>query len=1089
MKEKNSRAYLKWICFVIILTMMILSGLFIALPTLISSPWGQAQFLSFINKQIPGSLSANKIHMSWLGNQSIEGLQLKDPLGKPVLSIEKIAFDSSLLKLLTRGLESSNAQILSLNATIEETQPGWTNLHHSFGIERPNSAPHPTPVTISLKELQAYLHLTPSASEPITLQLHGKTQLDDILGQFAIDLACSGIDLAGCLKNKQEAINLDQTTVHFIANIQNFPVALLDQIIAVRNPKLAGMLQLALGDTLNLSVENSLKIKEQQADLALSIKSDKLNSTPLQLHLGKELTLVQPADVHLSLASTFIQQLIGNTQKLTLNRESELELQLNQFTVPIQFTDFQKETLAFSDAIKRSLIEASLTCHPLNISSSNFGTFDMRHFAMNVKGNPFSEMQYQASADLEYFNAKFLAKPATLNLTLNPVNINFSQLSQNDLSKFVFSGTVASEELSFNQKLAHHVAEITLKKLHIPWELDALSNKIRLNINGETLLGNDTAPGILKADLLIENWLANRQIDLKSAAINAKFQLQKIPTLLLRGFPKGRELSEFLGNTLDVTLNASVKGNNYLKGILNLEVNGEELYGHAALNIDKVVTLQNPAQPIQMQLTLTPKRFDLMRSLMINKALPLSLQEPAKMSFAIHSLSFPLHEILQPSEGQGHWLSKTGATIQFGLERLRLFDKQHQQKIAFENIVANVESATLTKKIRFKIAAQESHHSTTEDLTFVGTVENALTPNLKPDLNNCSIHLEAKSKQLPASLLCAVACLDSDKRNKIETLLGQHIDADIKVQLNQFSGPLQATLKGKNGHLYADAKLNQGLLTLNTPLEISIAVSPKLGKTILEEILPILSGVIGAENPVKISIDPNGFSVPLQPLDLANIRLGKATIELGKMHFSNEGQLGMVFDLLKPSAHERLTVWFTPIYLNMQNGVLKVNRMDMLMLNQYPIALWGNVDFAKQLIDMKLGLTGTALNNAMNLLNLEHHYMMQIPLKGKMGEASIDKTKAAARISALIAQHQGGAHGVLIGTFLEIAGGGLTEEQAPPPTTNPFPWGTEVYQAKKQQQSQQNAETAESSKKRKKSKKIEDQIEEGASTLIKNLFH
>src|SRR5687767_2109298 len=123
-----------------------------------------------------------------------------------------------------------------------------------------------------------------------------------------------------------------------------------------------------------------------------------------------------------------------------------------------------------------------------------------------------------------------------------------------------------------------------------------------------------------------------------------------------------------------------------------------------------------------------------------------------------------------------------------------------------------------------------------------------------------------------------------------------------------------------------------------------------------------------------------------------------------------------------------MSVWFTPLYMSMKEGKLKLERMDMLLLNHYPMALWGKVDFPKDKIDMRVGLTGAALGHALEVSGLEPDYMLQLPLRGKIGEASVDKTKAAARISSFIAQSQGSTHGMIIGTVLGIAGGSLSED-------------------------------------------------------------
>ena len=88
---------------------------------------------------------------------------------------------------------------------------------------------------------------------------------------------------------------------------------------------------------------------------------------------------------------------------------------------------------------------------------------------------------------------------------------------------------------------------------------------------------------------------------------------------------------------------------------------------------------------------------------------------------------------------------------------------------------------------------------------------------------------------------------------------------------------------------------------------------------------------------------------------------------------------------------------------------------------------------------MVIGISGAALGEAFKLSGIPGSYMLQLPLKGPLNNPSIDKTKATARLSALVAQSRGGPHGAVIGTVLDIASGSLTEGAIPEPSTNPQP--------------------------------------------------
>lgn len=89
---------------------------------------------------------------------------------------------------------------------------------------------------------------------------------------------------------------------------------------------------------------------------------------------------------------------------------------------------------------------------------------------------------------------------------------------------------------------------------------------------------------------------------------------------------------------------------------------------------------------------------------------------------------------------------------------------------------------------------------------------------------------------------------------------------------------------------------------------------------------------------------------------------------------------------------------------------------------------------------MVVGLSGRALQSAFRVKVPDPDYMMQFPLRGSIGDAGIDKSRAATRIAALTAQAAGGPHGLVLGTVLGIASGVFSDPKPPAPTTDPLPW-------------------------------------------------
>jgi hypothetical protein len=164
--------------------------------------------------------------------------------------------------------------------------------------------------------------------------------------------------------------------------------------------------------------------------------------------------------------------------------------------------------------------------------------------------------------------------------------------------------------------------------------------------------------------------------------------------------------------------------------------------------------------------------------------------------------------------------------------------------------------------------------------------------------------------------------------------------------------------------------------------------------------------------------------------------------------------------------------------------MLNIDRFDMLVANLYPLACWGNIDLPSNQLDMTLGISGQTLRSAFNIQTMNSQDLLQIPIKGKGGHVKIDRKRALARISALLAQSQGSVEGFILGSVLEIA---ATEKDPlpPPPTTNPLPW-KDLFQTEAEA-----APIKEEKKHKKNKEKNKDplkELEQEASSLLQQLI-
>lgn len=322
--------------------------------------------------------------------------------------------------------------------------------------------------------------------------------------------------------------------------------------------------------------------------------------------------------------------------------------------------------------------------------------------------------------------------------------------------------------------------------------------------------------------------------------------------------------------------------------------------------------------------------------------------------------------------------------------------------------------------------------------SFAGTFHNLFDNNGRIRMDLASISLKGTLSHFPVVLFTRLATGDETFAKKMEAVLGAQVDADITAEIHEHEGPVQVNIKGINGQADLNGRIAQGILYLNQPLKASLKVTPQLDQAVVREMIPILGSALSAEKPIELTIEPNGFKMPLNSPSLANINLGSVTVQLHKMQFARDSQLGKVVKLLGINSNT-FEVWFTPIYFNLESGVLNLQRADMLIANNFPLATWGSVDFNTQKLRLTIGITGQALKNAYAIKGIKNKYMLQIPVKGTTQKPQIDTAQVATRISSLVAQSQV-PKGQLIGTVVDLATDIVTNEKVPPPTTDPLPW-------------------------------------------------
>lgn len=663
----------------------------------------------------------------------------------------------------------------------------------------------------------------------------------------------------------------------------------------------------------------------------------------------------------------------------------------------------------------------------------------------------------------------YLFKHGTpLEMTIDSPHI---PLNLNDLSLLKLTGRLKFEDFQLMQEVSKNTLLASIDTFSASWSIDAPNQLLAVDFKGGTRLGDhQAAAGYIGGSIAVTKWIKNGSFDLNHAGLHLDASASQLPMELISVLSQEKDLQLLFGTALDLSIEVNTSLDKLEKGILSIDIKSENLSGGLGLSLGEMVEL-NASRSAEFSLKLTPEGYTALRHRFKEiKANDFALTEPTVATLKLHSLRFP----------RSQSYLQAGIEGKFSVGHLSGREPQTANKMTLNALEGDFSSHNLSEKIDFKIETKspmKQAHPTL--LNINGSLTNGFLPDGSINKENLLIVLDASVDALPIRLFCQFICLDSKLKQQVQALLGPTVNAKIKANLHHLSGALFIDVQGDNGRFALDANLEKGMMTLNRDLKAQLTATRELGEYVIDDLLPVLSGMVSADQPITLTIEKEAFSLFLEKPLSKHLRIGKAILNMGKVHFSTESQIAKVLSLLTSAATNQL-VWLTPAYFSLNQGFLKLERVDMLINDRYPIATWGDVDISKDRVNMVIGLTGSAISKAFNVPEISNSYMLQLPLKGKLNSPSIDKAKAIARLSALVAHSQGGPQGLVLGTVLDIATGGLTEHPIPPPTTEPLPWSGLM---------RDDLAPAPSSRDSKVKPSVIEEIGKGASSVLKKIFN
>ncbi len=299
-----------------------------------------------------------------------------------------------------------------------------------------------------------------------------------------------------------------------------------------------------------------------------------------------------------------------------------------------------------------------------------------------------------------------------------------------------------------------------------------------------------------------------------------------------------------------------------------------------------------------------------------------------------------------------------------------------------------------------------------------------------------AISIKAQMSDVPTALFDTI--LQITGRPPLFAALGESMDGNLVTELQNKNGPFDLTLTSKSFSTTVEGDVQNGNLTLRAPFKAQLIPSPALAQVLYKNFDVQL---LGASQPITLQIATEGFSLPLVPANVARFNAGYGRVDVGQIVVADIGVTSSVGGLVKMGSSDGIHLWFAPMEFRIQNGIMQIERTEILFQKSLQLATWGRIDLPKRYVRMILGLTAQSLSLALGIDNLPSDYVLQIPFRGPIGNVQLDSGAAAAKIAWLITRKQalpqiGGVWGDIVGSL-----GDLAEPDSPPPK-RPFPWET-----------------------------------------------
>ena len=777
--------------------------------------------------------------------------------------------------------------------------------------------------------------------------------------------------------------------------------------------------------------------------------TSKLSSSLMQIKQGSfawkngELSLKKPLGLsYLMTPQNF--SYFAKNEEIKLQTEAQLTAEFSKLDIK-DFTNFENiqtkmrlssSPLSFTEffTLKNQKIEDLTLDLSLNSLSKISMDLKSKKYSLKFKGglgsnqallfwdHPIQITYLLTNEDLKSFylrehHPNLLVK-APLQVEIEPARIPLKPFSYDelDLQGRIFGDNLLFENASDTEKVA----------------IDELSASLHF-IGTKDALEFSSKASIAKGSLDIKGELS--KLRAPGTALNTNIALKEFPVELLDSF-LNYPLAPVLGSLIN--LNFALNKHNDIQTIA-IDAKSPFLTLSGAISLTpEGIRLADPKNPAEFDFLLTKPAYDVLNR---SEDKMFSLTEEALFKASIAQLDIPFIE---------------GRYFRPDLSRLLLNMTASSSHLIFEN----ENTGNPFHLINTKLSAQKKDKSAPLSIS--------LTSNTSGTQEG-SLHMEAQIKRLfdqqgtfnpslvqsdwiahfhkfPTDVLEMASPGDQPL---MSNFLGPFFDMSLQGSLHDGTGPLSMKLHSQNVQFSFEGQLTSGILTLKENLMMQVALNNKTSQVLKQKHSdhPLLS--LSADHPLTVEISAQGFSVPVFPLQISDMNIAQARINPGKVYCENTGNVNLMLGILKSkkaSQSDKLELWFAPIDLSVNRGLMNIERTEVLVASTYDIALWGKINFPGDRVNMILGLTAQCLEAAFSIKGLPNDYVLQIPVTGTLKKVTVDKGSATSQIVALtLWQSKHLADSASSG--IPIIGGLINQVLAPPGSSKsapkpkkPFPW-------------------------------------------------